>query len=276
MLFCHQCSWQSTGPVFLFGHQFNKPGELFTSEFHWLLYLLESNCKSILLTAERNIRQWRDSTHSQQSKCTLWQTRDFCISILDSASAPLPNTWRPVRSWSGEPALKLWLHSVEVERRSAYGTALEVSTPNQIQLKIQKVTWTGWPAWPAAHWRWNSENMKTRPTSWAGRITPEISPTAAEAWAEAEAGLIPPHERHPDVIDCWSRSNAGCLSTTSRCVNFLPWNFSFNCFNCCPVGSSRTEKRSRLLNSPLILLSYSLGIFDSYVTTWWLFVQNRS
>ncbi len=67
MLFCHQCSCQSTGPVFLFGHQFNKPGELFTSEFHWLLYLLESNCKSILLTAERNIRQWRDSTHSQQN-----------------------------------------------------------------------------------------------------------------------------------------------------------------------------------------------------------------
>lgn len=39
-----------------------------------------------------------------------------------------------------EPALKLWLQYVEAERRSAYRTVLEVSTPNQIQSKIQKVT----------------------------------------------------------------------------------------------------------------------------------------
>lgn len=39
-----------------------------------------------------------------------------------------------------EPALKLWMHYVEAERRSAYRTVLEVSTPNQIQSKIQKVT----------------------------------------------------------------------------------------------------------------------------------------
>lgn len=35
---------------------------------------------------------------------------------------------------------KLWFQYVEAERRSAYRTALEVSTPNQIQSKIQKVT----------------------------------------------------------------------------------------------------------------------------------------
>ena len=39
-----------------------------------------------------------------------------------------------------DPALKLWLQYVEAERRSAYRTVLEVSTPNQIQSKIQKVT----------------------------------------------------------------------------------------------------------------------------------------
>lgn len=39
-----------------------------------------------------------------------------------------------------EPALKLWIQYVEAERRSAYRTVLEVSTPNQIQSKIQKVT----------------------------------------------------------------------------------------------------------------------------------------
>jgi hypothetical protein len=39
-----------------------------------------------------------------------------------------------------EPALKLWMQYVEAERRSAYRTVLEVSTPNQIQSKIQKVT----------------------------------------------------------------------------------------------------------------------------------------
>lgn len=39
-----------------------------------------------------------------------------------------------------EPSVKLWFQYVEAERRSAYRTALEVSTPNQIQSKIQKVT----------------------------------------------------------------------------------------------------------------------------------------
>lgn len=39
-----------------------------------------------------------------------------------------------------EPALKLWMQYIEAERRSAYRTVLEVSTPNQIQSKIQKVT----------------------------------------------------------------------------------------------------------------------------------------
>ena len=39
-----------------------------------------------------------------------------------------------------EPAIKLWMQYVEAERRSAYRTVLEVSTPNQIQSKIQKVT----------------------------------------------------------------------------------------------------------------------------------------
>lgn len=39
-----------------------------------------------------------------------------------------------------EPSQKLWFQYIEAERRSAYRTTLEVSTPNQIQSKIQKVT----------------------------------------------------------------------------------------------------------------------------------------
>lgn len=59
----------------------------------------------------------------------------FKISLGANTQHRAPSL-EPVR----EPALKLWLQYIEAERRSTYRTVLEVSTPNQIQSKIQKVT----------------------------------------------------------------------------------------------------------------------------------------